>query len=383
MDLARASVRDWAQVLTDADALINCAGALQDGPRDDLAAVHVEATSRLIVACAEAGVKRFVHISAAGVAEGRATAFNATKLEAETRLRASDLDWVILRPGLVIAPMAYGGTALLRGLAALPFVIPVAHGDSVVQVVAGADVADAAARAMKPGPPARISADVVSGERLTLTQVVTALRAWLGLRPAPVWRLPAVLAAPPALAADALAWLGWRSPMRSTTLEQLRMGVEGDPQALSRAYGMSVRSLADMLRDQPSGVQERWFAHLYFMKPIALATLSVFWIASGIVGLTAGRAAAIGVLTHAALPSDLSATAVLFGSIVDIALGAAAAFRRTASVALKGMMFVSAAYLIGGSILTPSLWLDPLGPLIKIVPAAILALVTLAILDER
>ena len=51
--------------------------------------------------------------------------------------------------------------------------------------------------------------------------------------------------------------------------------------------------------------------------------------------------------------------------------------------ALKGMVALSLAYLAAASALTPGLWLDPIGPLVKVVPSVLLALATLAILDER
>ncbi|UWU15594.1 DoxX-like family protein [Rhizobium sullae] len=44
---------------------------------------------------------------------------------------------------------------------------------------------------------------------------------------------------------------------------------------------------------------------------------------------------------------------------------------------------VAVAYLAGGSLLEPELWLDPLGPLVKVLPSLLLTLVTLAVLDER
>ena len=47
------------------------------------------------------------------------------------------------------------------------------------------------------------------------------------------------------------------------------------------------------------------------------------------------------------------------------------------------MVALSALYLLGATILTPALWIDPLGPLVKVVPGMALALVALAIMDER
>ena len=71
-----------------------------------------------------------IHVSAIGVARDGPTAFARTKAEADARLAALDLDWTILRPALVLSPGAYGGSAMLRGLAGLPFITPVVAAQS-------------------------------------------------------------------------------------------------------------------------------------------------------------------------------------------------------------------------------------------------------------
>jgi uncharacterized protein YbjT (DUF2867 family) len=382
-DLRRASVEDWAALLGGVDAVVNCAGALQHSPRDDLRAVHVDGIARLVEACGRAGVRRFVHLSAAGVAPGRATAFNDTKLATEAMLRASALDWVILRPGLVFAPAAYGGTALLRGLAGFPLLSPIAYPDSLVQTTLVEDVAEAVSRAVQPAAPARISVDLVDDQPLSLGELVAQLRAWLGFAPVPVLGLPTAVARLTAVASDGLAWLGWRSPMRTASLEQLRMGVRGEASEAARHLGFTPRALRQGLARQPSGVQERWFARSYFLKPAILFTLFGFWLASGIIGLVPSFGAAISVLTTAGMDGGLAKAAVLGGSVIDIALALLLAFRRTTGLALVGMLLVTAGYLVAGAVVRPDLWLDPLGPFLKSVPAAVLALAALATLDER
>jgi hypothetical protein len=68
---------------------------------------------------------------------------------------------------------------------------------------------------------------------------------------------------------------------------------------------------------------------------------------------------------------------------VDILVGIGIAVRSTARLALWAALVVSSAYLLAGTLLLPALWLDPLGPLLKIAPIALLTLLALAILDER
>lgn len=381
-DLAKASVEDWVVLLDGVEAVVNCAGALQDSPRDDLHAVHVEGVRRLTQACEQIGVRRFVQISAAGVAPGRATAFNATKLEAEALLAQSPLNWIILRPGLVFAPAAYGGTALLRGLAGFPLAVPIVHGDSLVQTTGAEDLAAAVARSLEPDAPGRVSLDLVHAQTFTLTELVVRVRGWMGLPPAPIVRLPLALARATAAISDALAGLGWRSPMRTAALEQLRMGVQGRAEDAER-LGVALRSFDALLAAAPSGVQERWFARSYFAKPAILTCLLAFWLLSGLIGLTVGFPQAVAVLTASDMDAGPASAAVIGGSLIDIALALLLAWRPTTALALKGMLLVTTGYLIGGALVRPDLWLDPMGPLLKSIPAAFLALTALATLDER
>jgi uncharacterized protein YbjT (DUF2867 family) len=382
-DLALATLEDWTEHLRQADAVVNCAGALQDSPRDDLHAVHVTGVVRLAAACAAAGVRRFIHVSAAGVAAGRGTAFNRTKLAAEMVLAETDLDWVILRPGLVLAPAAYGGTALLRGLAALPGILPIAFPGSVVQVVSVHDVAEAGVRVLADPALRRVTIDLVHENEIGFETLLLKLRQWLGLPPGVVLHLPVAVMRAAAKIADGLAYLGWRSPMRSAAVEQLRMGVRGEAGAAGRFLGLELSSLRQILDTWPAGVQERWFARSYFLKPAILATLAVFWFLSGLIGISTGFSEALGILTILGVASPVAKVTVVAGALVDMALGIAVAFRRAAPFSLRGMLLVSAAYLLCGTLLRPDLWLDPLGPFLKIIPGALLAAAALSILDER
>ena len=100
-ELSRAE--DWRPHLNGIDAVVNAAGALQSGLRDNVKRIQQDAMCALFEACAEAGANRFVQISAVGVAAEADTECMRTKAVAHDALRASGLNWVILKPGLVIA----------------------------------------------------------------------------------------------------------------------------------------------------------------------------------------------------------------------------------------------------------------------------------------
>ncbi len=102
--------KDWEPLLVDIDAVVNASGALQSGLKDNLAAVQRDSIVALVAACQRAKVRGFVQVSAPGAGEQAVTEFLRTKGQADAALRASDLDWVILKPGLVVSQTAYGGT---------------------------------------------------------------------------------------------------------------------------------------------------------------------------------------------------------------------------------------------------------------------------------
>ena len=117
------------------------------------------------------GVRRIVQVSALGVDRGATTAFARTKLAGDQALMARDLEWVILRPSVVVGRQAYGGSALFRGLAALP-IIPRMAGTGPLQVVQLDDLVRTVLFFLKPGAPSRITLEIVSSGRVQLDAFV-------------------------------------------------------------------------------------------------------------------------------------------------------------------------------------------------------------------
>ncbi|MBU2486969.1 MAG: DoxX-like family protein, partial [Alphaproteobacteria bacterium] len=135
------------------------------------------------------------------------------------------------------------------------------------------------------------------------------------------------------------------------------------------------------LGENPSGVQDLWFARLYLLKAPVLVTLSAFWLLSGLIPLLSVETAAAHFLPLLSLPAAYAAT--LATCALDVGLGLAVLWRRWARQALWAMLAVSLAYLASASLVEPGLWLDPLGPLVKVLPSLLLTLVALATLDDR
>jgi uncharacterized protein YbjT (DUF2867 family) len=377
-DIGKLSASDWRPLIEDCDAIVNCAGALQDGWSDDLLATQQKAMILLYEAARASGGRLIIQISARTGGAASALPFLATKRQADEALAASGLPFVILRPALVIGRNAHGGTALIRALASLPAIVPLVHAENPIQTVALDDVAEAVALAVSGALPSGTDIDLAAKDSVTLAELVRLHRAWLGLAPARQIALPASLAKPVALAADMAGNLGWRSPLRTTAMTVMTEGVVS---TRPRPNGLSMSDAATVLARNPGGVQDLWFARLYLLKPLAILTLSIFWLLSGLIPLADASAAAAHFLAFMPAPAAMALT--LGTCLIDILLGLAVLFRPAARRAMLGMIFVSLAYLAGGTVLEPHLWLDPLGPLVKVLPSLMLTLVTLAILDER
>ncbi|WP_454700982.1 SDR family oxidoreductase [Agrobacterium burrii] len=379
-DLARMTqAPDWEVLVRGHDAIVNCAGALQDGLSDDLAATQEKAMLALYEVAAQAGGRLLIQISARTAGAAADLPFLATKRRADAALAASGLPYVILRPALVVGRNAHGGTALVRALASFPLMLPLVNGAMPVRTVAVEDAAEAVNAAINGDIPPGSDLELAADEALTLQDVVVTHRQWLGLTPAPVINLPAAFMRPVSLVADAAGALGWRSPLRSTAMTVMSEGIVTEDEARPRT--LSLKTLTQTLAAHPSGVQDLWFARLYLLKPLVILCLSLFWLLSGLVPLLNINGAAAHFLPF--MPQTPAVTLTLATCLIDIALGVTVLLRSLARKALIGMLLVSAAYLAGGSLLEPGLWLDPLGPLVKVLPSITLTLVALATLDER
>ncbi len=366
----------WGPLLDDVDAVVNCVGVLQDSGRDDTRRVHVEATCALFDACERAMTRRVVHLSAIGAELAAATKFARTKAEADAHLASLDLDWVILRPALVMSPAVYGGSAMLRGLAAFPLMTPVIRAESRIQVVSIDDVAETVAFALKPGAPAKVRWELAHPQILTLGEIITRIRAWSGFRPRPLVHVTTIAGKIVSAVADGLGWLGWRSPARSTALAQLAAGVVGEPKAWMAATGITPQSFDQFLAAHPATVQDRWFARLYLIKPIAILALALIWIAHGAFGLAAIGGSGLRVIFQQGALSLI----FLAEPLLAFALGLGVLVRSTARPALIGMIVLS---VLLSSPFAGGPWVQVLDTLVAVAVNILPPALVLAILDDR
>ncbi|MFK4491940.1 SDR family oxidoreductase [Bradyrhizobium sp. USDA 336] len=379
LDVARTTdASKWKGLLAGVDAVINAAGALQG---QDMQGVHVAGSAALYAACETAGVRRVILFSAIGSNDALSD-FSRTKREGEAALMARELDWVVLRPSVVVGRPAYGGSALLRGLAALP-VLPVMPDTAAIQPVHLDDVVETVLFFLQPGAPSRVAVDLAGPRRIAFSDAVALFRAWLRWRPAYRLQLPRWAASIAYRAGDVAQMLGWPTPINTTAQAEMRRGATGDPEPWRRLTGTPSRDLEVALAREPASVQERWFAQLYALKPLIFGVFGAFWIATGIISLSAGWNIGMSLLLEGGLQGNVAALVVTAGALADIVIGIAILWRPLSRYGLWAALIISLTYAAIGTVLVPRLWADPLGPMLKIWPVIMLNLVAMAIREDR
>lgn len=381
----------WLPRLEGIDAVINCAGVLQGSAGQSIDRVHRRAPMALFDACRTAGVKRVVQISALGIDEAAGTEYAGTKRAGDDYLMGLPLDWIVVRPSLVYAGGAYGGTSLMRGLAGFPFAIPLPGGghEQRFQPIHMNDLAAGVARLVEPDAPKQIVLEAIGPQTLNLREIVLALRGWLGLKPAPVVPVPMALIRLAGRLGDVLYWASGRGTLNSTSIRQMSHGSLGDAEGAAKsgfqmAAGRAPRAMAAALSQNPSQVQDRWHARLYFARPLLRITLALFWIASGlVVAFADARSQAEAILSAAGFGSAFLPVMIWAGAVFDTGLGVLLLVRWRARLIGAAMLGLSLGYVAVLSYGVPEIWLDPLGALLKIVPLMAATLVMMAIEDDR
>jgi uncharacterized protein YbjT (DUF2867 family) len=370
------------------DVVVNCLGVLQDGPGSDTRAVHRDFVERLVQAIRDSGrIIRLIHISIPGGARDDQTAFSTTKREAERLIATSGIPHAILRPGFVVAPNAYGGSAMVRALAALPLQLPAEESATQFQPVAVEDIAASvawlAAREIDDEAATAVSWELMQPQKISLSGVIDQFRFAFGTADWPRIAMPSFLLGLGARLGDLVARLDWMPPMRTTAIAELHRGVAGDPSAWMQATGIEPRTIDKLLGQRAATIQDKWFARLFLVKALIIASLAIFWTVSGIIALVISFPATKAILVSHGFPSWFAAPFGAITSLMDMSIGVLIAFRRTCAIGLVAGIVLALGYMAGCAILTPDLWIEPLDALVKTFPAIVLMLVALMTLDNR
>lgn len=148
-------------------------------------------TARLAAAAAALGVQRFVYSSGVGAAPDAPEARHRAKWGGEEAIRASGLEFAILRPSWVFGPEDRALNRFASLYRRLPLVPVVGDGRQRLQPVFVEDVADAIVQATDSAGP-RGTFEIGGPDVMTMDEIVTTMMEVMGKRK-PILHLPAAL----------------------------------------------------------------------------------------------------------------------------------------------------------------------------------------------
>lgn len=224
----------WLPKLQGIDVVINAVGVLRDTKAQPMQQLLAEAPSALFRACAQAGVKRIVNISALGIESTLQVPYFARRREAEAVLFAlpPEIRWLNLRPSAIYGQ---GGASarMFRVLAALPVHGLPMGGKQELQPVHVADIVAAVCNWLADEDAQSQSVNAAGAAAVTMRGMLDSYRRQLGHGAALHVYVPGFMVGLGARLGDFVA----ASPLCTDTWRMLNMGNTGDNSGFARLLG--------------------------------------------------------------------------------------------------------------------------------------------------
>ncbi len=234
VDVHYGSVTDPASLRAafyDLDEVVHLVAVIRERGGATFIRINVEGTRNVLKAAEEAGVQRFVHLSAIGAQENPGMRYLYSKWVAEQLVFSSDIPYTILRPSLLFGE----GDEFMNALAGLirttPLVPVIGNGKNEFQPVSVEDVARCVVNAID-NPRLRNQRVEIGGpQRLTYNQIVDEVAFTMGakrlklhipvaLMRFPVWLTEKLFSKPP-VTQDQLAMLQVPNYPESDTIQSV------------------------------------------------------------------------------------------------------------------------------------------------------------------
>lgn len=237
----------WLPRLQGVDAVVNAVGVLRDTRQRPIRIVHTDVPKALYTACAQAGVRRVIHVSALGI-EGSNTAYAQTKLAADRHVLAlterGELDGAVLRPSVVFGAQG-DSSKLFMNLAQLPaLLLPQAMIRARIQPVAVGDLALAIARLLGEARDLTGILPCVGATPLSMADFIGSLRQQLGKGKALIMPLPGFMTTLSARIGDQIPAL----PFCTETLSLLEQDNVAPVQAFTEVLGRRPIGYQDLVK---------------------------------------------------------------------------------------------------------------------------------------
>ncbi len=373
----------WLKRLQNIQVVINCVGILYHPNNKTIWAIHYDTPKALFDACVKINVKKIIQISALGI-ETSDVEYAKSKKAADDYLLTLPITAFILRPSLVYGRGSYGGTSLFRGLAGLPGIIPVpGKGEQEFQPIHLEDLSKSILQLIKSSRSKSIILNAVSQKRITLSEVLVKMRAWLGFAKATLFFIPLWVIRLGSSLGDFIPY----SAMNTSSYRMLvQNNVTSDEEARKffDYIGFMPRDFSSGIYSQPSSVQDHWHARLYFLKPLLRISIVFVWLFTALCSVFFySTQISFGLLAQMGI-SHFWQPILLYGSsALDALIGIAMLWGYHLKKICVFQIVLIIVYTLIITWKLPYLWLEPFMPVAKNISFLVSILIYLALESDR
>lgn len=363
----------WAPRLAGVDVVINAVGILREHGNQTFENIHTRAPQALFSACAEAGVKKVVQISALGADCGNSRYFTS-KRAADQYLSSLPVHWTIVQPSLVFGAGGASAT-LFTLLASLPVIPLPGGGGQQVQPIHIDDVIAALREIVETSEMNHRRVALVGPAPLSLKEFLQRLRARLQLPRARSMSIPAGVMRASAAVAEHLPG----SLLDRETLSMLNAGNTAPSEDTKKLLDRPPRATEQLVGDEQRDAL-LLAAQLAWLLPLLRFSIALVWIWTGIVSLGLYPIQdSYELLARVGITGALAPVMLYGAAVLDLLVGIGTLVLRR-----RHWLWLLQLAIIGGYTLIitfrlPEFWLHPYGPLSKnlVMLAAIYLLYTL------
>ena len=372
-------VNDWLPRLQGVDIVINAVGIIRESRNQTFKELHTAAPCALFKAAEQAGVRKVIQISALGADETAFSEYHLSKRAADEYLMALDLDWAIVMPSIVYGPGAKS-MAFFKAIAALPLVPLVDTGDQAVQPIHIDDLSQAVLQLLEPESPRQVQIAMVGPQPITMKEIYTQLRHWLGMGKARFISIPYGFT----LTAARIGGFMGNTPMTTEAIQMLRKGNTADAAPFVNQFGFTPASFATSLACTPSQQPDRWHAGLYFLQPLLRFAIAFVWFFTGFISAFVFPVEQSYAMLAKAGIDGIWAPIMLYGAAAtDFALGLATLMAYRLSLVSSIQIAIMLLYTVIITFSQPEQWIHPFGPVSKNIPLIIATLIMIVLERKR
>lgn len=353
----------WQPRLAGVDVVINAVGIIREHGAQTFELIHERAPCALFAACAQAGVKMVVQVSALGADSAASSRYHLSKKRADDYLARLPVHSVIVQPSLVYG--AGGASArLFTTIASLPLTGLPGGGGQRIQPVHIDDVVAATLAILDSPPPSGSRVALVGPQPMDFRSFLSALRRAMGMGTGHYFPVPMALMRMGTAVAQALPG----NILDRETLDMLERGNTADASGITRLLGRSPR---DVMQFIPAAERHcvRQSALRNWLLPMLRVSIAVVWIVTGIVSFGLYPVEDSHALLARVGITGWLAPLMLYGAaMMDFVFGIATLLFKRRRLLWLAQIAVILFYTAIISWRLPEFWLHPYGPLLKNLP---------------